>query len=80
MSAKTFGPVSLSIFRLYMHNTHTRIYIYIYIYILSVHTYMTNNIFLHYKLSSSVIASNLLLVDEMMRAGRTSLKGPDAMA
>ncbi|KAI9318918.1 T-complex protein 1 zeta subunit [Dichotomocladium elegans] len=34
----------------------------------------------HMLHSSSVIASNLLLVDEMMRAGRTSLKGPDAMA
>jgi hypothetical protein len=26
---------------------------------------------------SSVIAGNLLLVDEMMRAGRSSLKGPE---
>jgi len=26
--------------------------------------------------SSSVIASNLLLVDEMLRAGRSSLKAP----
>ncbi|KAI7874764.1 T-complex protein 1 zeta subunit [Lichtheimia hyalospora FSU 10163] len=34
----------------------------------------------HMLHSASVIASNLLLVDEMMRAGRTSLKGPDAMA
>ncbi|KAI9492208.1 T-complex protein 1 zeta subunit [Zychaea mexicana] len=34
----------------------------------------------HMLHSCSVIASNLLLVDEMMRAGRTSLKGPDAMA
>lgn len=30
----------------------------------------------HMLHSCSVIASNLLLVDEMMRAGRTSLKGP----
>lgn len=28
---------------------------------------------------SSVIASNLLLVDEMMRAGRTSLKTDNGM-
>ncbi|KAG2224089.1 hypothetical protein INT45_004970, partial [Circinella minor] len=34
----------------------------------------------HMLHSCSVIASNLLLVDEMMRAGRTSLKGPDHMA
>ncbi|ORZ02378.1 T-complex protein 1 zeta subunit [Syncephalastrum racemosum] len=31
----------------------------------------------HMLHSCSVIASNLLLVDEMMRAGRTSLKGPE---